>query len=58
VTIDCVEVTTLIYQRTLETVESLLMELRVKRVSMGKKRFRESQRAYHKHCVVERTQHM
>jgi hypothetical protein len=35
VTIDCVEVTKLIYQRTLETVESLLVKLRVKRVSGG-----------------------
>jgi len=37
VTIDYVEVTKPIYQRNLETVESLLMELRVKRVSRGKK---------------------
>jgi hypothetical protein len=36
VTIDCAEVTKPIYQRNLETVESLLMELRVKRVSREK----------------------
>jgi hypothetical protein len=39
VTIDCVEVTKLIFQPTLETVEPLLVELRVKRVFKEKKTF-------------------
>ena len=37
-TTDCAEVTKPIYQRALETVVSLFMELRVKRVSRGGKK--------------------
>jgi len=50
---DCVEVTKLFYQRILEPVESLLIELHVKLVSKGgKKTIPESQRPYRKQCVV------